>query len=167
MNRTRNRDSEFAAFFEAESERLRRLAAFLSGDPSGAADLAQEALVRTYRHWGRIRNESPGPYARRILVNLIRRNHRRNVLARRHEETVPTLHVAGQERVDDWLQVTDALKKLPPMRRAAIVLRFYEDMTEDQIAVTLDRPLGTIKSDIHRGLAKLRELLEREERETA
>ncbi|MDQ3964644.1 MAG: SigE family RNA polymerase sigma factor [Actinomycetota bacterium] len=163
----RDRDDDFAGFFHAESEKLRRLAAFLTGDSSGAADLAQEALVRTYRHWGRIRNEDPGPYARRILVNLVRRQHRRNLLEGRHEQVHVPLHSANGGRIEDWLQVTGALKQLPPMRRAVVVLRFYEDMTEQDIATALDRPLGTVKSDIHRGLAKLRQLLDDAERETA
>jgi RNA polymerase sigma factor (sigma-70 family) len=77
------------------------------------------------------------------------------------------LHVAPSTGVEDWLLVSDALRQLPPMRRAAIVLRFYEDMTDAQIAATLDRPIGTVKSDIHRGLASLRKYLEAEERESA
>ncbi|MDQ4024122.1 MAG: SigE family RNA polymerase sigma factor [Actinomycetota bacterium] len=163
----RDRDTEFTGFFQAESEKLRRLAAFLTGDSSGAADLAQEALVRTYRHWGRIRNEDPGPYARRILVNLVRQQHRRTLLAKRYEQTQAPEHAVNGGRVEDWLRVTAALKQLPPARRAVVVLRFYEDMTEHDIATTLDRPLGTVKSDMHRGLAKLRQLLDDTEKETA
>ena len=60
------------------------------------------------------------------------------------------------------MRVSEALKAISPMRRAAVILRFYEDMTEAQIAETLNRPLGTIKSDIHRGLAALRPLLAEE-----
>lgn len=167
MKRVRTRDAAFADFFAAESERLRRLAAFLTGDPSVAADLAQEAFVRTYRHWGRIRDDDPGPYARRILVNLVRSRHRRSLLAKRHEEPITPLHVAHAEGVEDWLTLSGALKRLPPMRRAAIVLRYYDDMTDAEIASTLDRPIGTVKSDIHRGLARLRDYLEAEERESA
>jgi DNA-directed RNA polymerase specialized sigma24 family protein len=58
------------------------------------------------------------------------------------------------------LRISKALKVLPALRRAAVVLRFYEDMSEADIARTLDRPIGTIKSDIHRGLARLRRELE-------
>lgn len=73
--------SEFQDFFLAEADHLKRLATFLVGDAEQGADLAQEALVRAYRHWGRIRNEDPGPYTRRILVNLVCSAHRRRVLA--------------------------------------------------------------------------------------
>ena len=159
----RTRDEEFRAFFMAEGESLRRLAVFLIGDAEAGADMAQETLARLYRHWGRIRSEEPSPYARRILVNLVRSSHRRRFLERRirkspsvHEYSVPS----QSDRIDEFLRISSALKALPTARRAAIVLRFYEDMSEGDIARTLDRPLGTVKSDIHRGLAKLRTLLE-------
>lgn len=168
MLSTSERDEEFRAFFVAESERLRRLALYLTGDADRAADLAQEALVRTYRHWGRIRNDDPGPYARRTLVNLVRSAHRRSILERRHREEHAEAAVASSgPRVDEWLRVSQALKTLPPTRRAVVVLRFYEDMSEAQIAHVLDRPIGTVKSDIHRALAKLRPLLDESSREMA
>ncbi len=161
------RDEAFRSFFAAESERLRRLAVFLTGDAEQAADLAQEALALTYRHWRRISGDAPGPYARRILVNLVRSRHRRSLLQRRLQESAidPVIH--DNPRVEEWLRVMSALRQLPPMRRAAIVLRFYEDMSEADISTILDRPLGTVKSDIHRGLKALRPLLEETERELA
>lgn len=59
--KTTARDREFQDFFVAENERLQRFATMLVGDPSRAADLAQEAFVRVYKHWGRVRDGSPGP----------------------------------------------------------------------------------------------------------
>jgi RNA polymerase sigma-70 factor (sigma-E family) len=159
---TRTRDAEFKEFFMAESAALARLGTFLTGDHERGADLAQEALVRTYQHWGRIKEQDPAPYARRVLVNLVRSAHRRKLLERRHP---PRSHAVAASRsgdVDEWIRVSEALRALPPIRRAAVVLRFYEDMSEMQIAETLNRPLGTIKSDIHRGLAALRPLLTEE-----
>jgi RNA polymerase sigma-70 factor (sigma-E family) len=161
-----SKDDDFSRFFAAESERLRRLGIFLTADPHRATELAQEALARTYRHWGRIQGDDPAAYARRILINLVRSQHRRDVLRRRHEErepAEPTEEANG--RIDDWLRITEALKLLPHARRAAIVLRFYEDMSEKDIARVLDRPLGTVKSDLHRGLRSLRRVLEGSERE--
>lgn len=156
----KRRDQEFKAFFDEESERLRRLAIFLSGEVQGAADLAQEALVRLYKHWGRVHNDDPGPYVRRILVNLVRSKHRRKVLEKKHLQVVRDEGVSHAPRVDEALRIARALAELSPIRRATIVLRFYEDMSEREIATTLDRPRGTVKSDIHRGLAQLRPLLE-------
>ncbi|MQA99890.1 MAG: sigma-70 family RNA polymerase sigma factor [Actinobacteria bacterium] len=164
----RTRDEQFRTFFNLEAERLRRLAIFLTGDTEAGADMAQETLARLYRHWGRVKSDDPGPYARRILVNLVRSSHRRRFverrfLERRHREPQPGSEpsVASQSgHVDEFLRISSALKCLSPIGRAAIVLRFYEDMSEADIARTLDRPVGTVKSDIHRGLAKLRPLLE-------
>lgn len=155
-----SREEEFRAFFAAEAEKLRRLAAFLTGDSEGAADLAQEALARAYRHWSRIRDEDPGPYTRRILVNLVCSRHWRRLVERKHQAEAPLPTESPAPRVDEWLRVAAALKSISPMQRAAIVLRFYEDMSEAEIARTLDRPLGTVKSDLHRGLKKLKPILE-------
>lgn len=167
MSRRKSRDEAFREFFVTESDRLRRVAIFLTGDPERAADLAQEALARTYRHWGRLQHQDPSPYARRVLVNLVRTEHRRSRLSHRLfrlvDDSTPTF--AGP--VEEWMRVSDALKKLSPVRRATIVLRFYEDMTEADIARTLDRPLGTVKSDIHRGLATLRQVLQQTAEENA
>lgn len=158
-----NRDEQFRIFFLTEGERLRRLAVFLTGDPERGADLAQEALARVYRHWRRIRDDDPGPYARRILVNLVRSSHRKHLVERRFRDTQEPPQepvTSGSGRVDEFLRISAALKTLSPMSRATIVLRFYDDMSTTDIAAALDRPIGTVKSDIHRGLAKLRPLLE-------
>lgn len=155
-----DRDEHFREFFAAEAEPLRRFATFLTGDHHQAADLAQEALIRTYRHWGRIEGAEAGPYARRILVNLVRSEHRKVLVRRKHDRATDHPTTSHSDRVDEWLRISKALRVLSPVRRAAVVLRFYEDMSEADIARTLDRPAGTIKSDIHRGLARLRRELE-------
>ncbi|MGH2755869.1 MAG: RNA polymerase sigma factor [Actinomycetota bacterium] len=96
-------------------------------------------------------------------MNLVRSGHRSKKL--RSLKPVPDW--AGDrrvgpadERLGDRLQVIDALEHLSPIRRATVLLRFYEDMSEQEIARVLDRPLGTVKSDIHRALRQLRPLLE-------
>ena len=100
-------------------------------------------------------------------MNLVRSAHRRRLLELRHNR--PALEVVDSRspQVDEYLRVTEALKALPPIRRATVVLRFYEDMSEAEIARVLDRPLGTVKSDIHRSLKKLKDLLDESERESA
>ncbi|MGH2819258.1 MAG: RNA polymerase sigma factor [Actinomycetota bacterium] len=161
---TTNRDREFHDFFAAESERLQRFATLLVGDAAEGADLAQEALVRAYKHWERIKHDSPGPYVRKIVVNLLRSAHRAKKL--RALKPVPAWASEARpsqgpgDRVADWMRVSGALEQLSPMRRATVLLRFYEDMGEQQIARVLDRPLGTVKSDLHRALRQLRPLLE-------
>jgi RNA polymerase sigma factor, sigma-70 family/RNA polymerase sigma-70 factor, sigma-E family len=163
MTKPSDRDESFSTFFSAHAEDMRRLAVFLTGDPEQGRDAAQEALVRTYRHWSRIKGEDPVPYTKRIVVNLVRSAHRRKIVAIRHAKSTPPdpgIQQSSAGKVDDWLVVSGALLTLPPVRRAAIVMRYYEDMSEADIARVLDRPLNTIKSDIHRGLKRLRPLLE-------
>ncbi|MDQ3964662.1 MAG: RNA polymerase sigma factor [Actinomycetota bacterium] len=162
------RDEEFRAFFVADGARLERFATMLVGDPVEGAELAQEALVRIYSRWGRIRSGSPWAYARQTILNLVRSAHRARKL--RAVNPVPgwvrldeTTSVDVDDLVGDSMRVIDALRHLSPTRRATILLRFYEDMAEQEIATTLDRPLGTVKSDIHRGLLQLRPLLEESE----
>jgi RNA polymerase sigma-70 factor (sigma-E family) len=160
---THDREQRFRAFFTDESERLRRFALFLTGDREEARDLAQEAMARVYRSWARIVDQDPGPYARRTLVNLVRSAHRRNALRIRERQTIAdAVHVGHAQQVDEWMRLAQALKTLSPIRRAVVVMRFYEDLPEARIAEILDRPLGTVKSDLHRALAKLRPLLEDE-----
>src|SRR5947209_13339514 len=82
-----DRDSEFKEFFETEFRPLRRLGYLLTGDWAEAEDLAQEAMVRTYRAWSRIKErERPGAYARTVLVNRRRSLLRRSMIAKKHEE---------------------------------------------------------------------------------
>jgi RNA polymerase sigma-70 factor (sigma-E family) len=159
-----DRDSEFTAFFDAEGERLQRFAAFMCGDPDLAADLAQEALMRTYRAWRSIRKKEPGPFARRVVVNALRDKQRRDRVRRlRPIATLPLVDHVDASAALDWMVVSDLLRTLPTMRRAVVLLRFYEDMSEQQIADALDRPLGTVKSDLHRALAALRPLVRSQE----
>jgi RNA polymerase sigma-70 factor (sigma-E family) len=152
-----DRDTEFKDFFETEFRPLRRLGYLLTGDWAEAEDLAQEAMVRTYRAWSRIRErERPGAYARSVLVNRRRSLLRRSMVAQKHAETLRSEAYApdfGEEGMVLW----DAIASLPRRQRAALVLRFYEDLPESEIALILDAPVGTVKSLVHRGLAKLRE----------
>lgn len=160
MTTSEDQIERFGAFFAQESARLQRFAAWLTGDADKAADLAQEAFARTYSHWRRIQHDDPSAYARRIVVNLVRSSYRRRLLEAKHLGR-NTEAVAPVE-VDEWLRIADALKDLPPIRRATIVLRFYEDMSAAQIAAVLDRPIGSVKSDIHRGIKQLRHVMRHE-----
>jgi RNA polymerase sigma-70 factor (sigma-E family) len=157
----RQRDQEFRDFYFHEFGRLRSIALMMVGDPERAADLAQEALLRCYVSWNRIKKDDPGPYARKALVNLCRNHYRRHFL-----ESNKRPHAAADLAADhgggiaEALRVAGALRELSPIRRATIVLRYYEDMTEAEIGRVLDRPVSTVKSDIRRGLERLRPLLE-------
>ncbi|CAN5631406.1 SigE family RNA polymerase sigma factor [soil metagenome] len=164
--KTAARDDEFREFFAHENERLQRFASMLVGDPNEAAELAQEALVRVYKRWGRIREGSPGG-----LREADRRQPRsqrpplQQAAPRTPLPTGPDSADSHAGRVEEWLRVSTALAELSPVRRATILLRFYEDMSEHEISMALDRPLGTVKSDIYRALRQLRPLEESQARE--
>lgn len=164
--RTRDRDAEFRDFYVTEAPRLRRLGIMLTGEVERGADLAQDAMVKTYIAWHRIRSDDPAPYAKRTLVNLCRSSYRRRMLEIR-KMPHPLRDVTDQgQRVDEALRVATALSVLTPIRRAVVLLRFYEDMSEAEIARTLDRPLNTIKSDLRRALERLRPVLDDNVRES-
>ena len=159
---THRSDAGFRAFFESESLTLQRFATFMCGDPDTAADLTQEAFTLVYKRWRWLRKAEAPAYVRRTIVNLVRDRQRRELIdvRRRAAGTMPVSEPSRAGQVDDWILVTRALRQLSPARRATVVLRFYEDMTEHQIAAVLGRPLGTVKSDLHRALRDLRQLIE-------
>jgi RNA polymerase sigma-70 factor (sigma-E family) len=152
-------DDDFKEFFELEFRPLRRLGYLLTGDWAEAEDLAQEAMVRTYRAWGAIHDrERPGAYARSVLVNRRRSLLRRSVVAQKHAEVLRSEGYAP-DLGEDGMLLWEAVRSLPPRQRAAVVLRFYEDLPEAEIARILEAPVGTVKSLVHRGVGRLRERL--------
>ena len=137
--RPTTRDAEFAAWLAAREPALQRTAHLLTGDVHLAQDLVQITLAKLYLAWDRIRDrEQVDAYARKILVNEHRTAWRRPA-RRREREAV-------------WRFVGT----LPPRQRAVIVLRFYEQLTEPEIADLLGISLGTVKSQSSRALASLR-----------
>jgi len=147
------RDTAFAVLFDQERTPMVRVAYLLIGSEPLAEEIVQDAFAAVYVRWNRIAN--PGGYLRQSVVNGARSAGRRRSLERRKahlwfDEGTPP---AGRE-------LLDALAELPLSWRAVVVLRFYEGMTQEEIAGALDMRLGTVKSSLHRGLAKLREALE-------
>lgn len=159
------RKDAFQDFFSSNVDSLQRFAAFMCGDIDLAADLTQEAFVRAYKRWRLIRKDEAPAYLRRTVVNLVRDRQRKAALGAKHGPLVALQQEqsARTGQVDDWLYISQSLKTLSPVRRAAVVLRYYDDMSEAEIASILDRPLGTVKSDLHRALKDLRELIAAEE----
>jgi RNA polymerase sigma-70 factor (sigma-E family) len=145
----------FDAFVRARLPALLRFAYALTGDPHTAADLVQDALERTGMRWNRIdRQGDPEGYVRRAILNgrISRwRKHRRETLVDCVPERMTPYVVPGR---DD--QLWQLLATLPPRQRAVLVLRYYEDMSEVQIAATLGCSPGTMKSQSSKALAKLR-----------
>jgi RNA polymerase sigma-70 factor (sigma-E family) len=151
----------FEEFVQGSSGRLFRTALLLTGqDRAAAEDLLQLALERAYRRWGRIcRSEDPERYVRRILANASKDRWRR--AARRPER--PLHEGDGPEPADDHAgAVTDrdylmrALAGLPPRQRTVLVLRYFTGLSAAEIADELGCSVGTVKSQLSRGLARLR-----------
>ncbi len=149
------RDAEFTTFVRAATPTLTRTAYLLTGDRETASDLVQEAFVRTYLAWRRVRPDEATAYTRRILVNLnIDRWRRRTPVP----SEIPDRAASGDDhlRVDDRDEVVRLLVTLPPQQRRVIVLRYFDDLTEAAVADHLGISVGTVKSACSRGLATLR-----------
>ena len=151
----------FEEFVQHCSGRLFRTALLLTGqDRPAAEDLLQVALERAYRHWGKIsRQDEPERYVRRILANASADRWRR--ARRRPERPMPAGDVVATapdqaDAIADRDFLLRALAALPPRQRAALVLRYYNDMPDAEIAQALGCSAGTVRSQISRGLAQIR-----------
>jgi RNA polymerase sigma-70 factor (sigma-E family) len=153
-------DLEFRAFFTGQYRRLYALGLLLTGDAGEAEELAQDALVRTYRRWALVgRPRDPAMYARKVLVYRHRSLLRRAVVEARQLVRLGGAAEPGGDHGEDALVVSAALRRLPPRQRAVVVLRYFEDLSEPEVARLLHLPLGTVKSLGRRGLARLRSRL--------
>ncbi|MCB7135531.1 SigE family RNA polymerase sigma factor [Cellulosimicrobium marinum] len=164
---------EFTVFVREHAATLYRVAFLLCGDQHRAQDLVQQTLERTYRSWGRVRDGSPLAYARTVLANLRvdtwRRTRREHAVEPDDLAALAGGPVAARgaspaedrlaDRVADRDRVVRALAQLPVKQRRVVVLRFLLDLGEAETARTLRLPVGTVKSQSSRGLARLRELL--------
>jgi RNA polymerase sigma-70 factor (sigma-E family) len=153
-------DSEFLDFFADQFWSLRRVGYLLTGDWDQAEELAQEAMARTFAAWSRIRGyDRPAAYARKVLINRHRSLLRRAVVEARHALTSRPQQWHEPDVGGDDLVLWQALQQLPARQRTAIVLRYYLDLPEAEVARLLGVPVGTVKSLVHRGLARLRDRL--------
>ncbi|HEX3793433.1 MAG TPA: sigma factor-like helix-turn-helix DNA-binding protein [Acidimicrobiales bacterium] len=122
----------------------------MTGSREVGEDIAHDVFLRVEPKWHDI--TEPVPYLRHSVVNAARSHHRRRGVERRHLPVPPEATVNPQ--IDE---VWSVVGELPKRQRHALVLRFYLDLTVEQVAVQLDCPLGTAKSLIHRGLAQIKE----------
>ncbi|SBT48976.1 SigE family RNA polymerase sigma factor [Micromonospora narathiwatensis] len=150
----------FHEFVVQRSAALSRTAYLLTGDHQLAEDLLQSALARTYRHWRRIRGGDPEAYVRRAMYHQqVSWWRRRRVVERLAPEPVER---GGGDHADTTalrLSLVDALRRLTARQRAVVVLRFYEDLTEAQVAEALGCSLGTVKRHGHEALRRLRDFV--------
>ena len=129
-----------------------RLAALLLGDDAQAEEVVQDCFIRVNRKWDRV--EHPAAYLRAAVVNACRSRRRRSAIERRRLTPSPSWVELGADEV--W----DALAALPYRQRAALVLRFYEDLPDDEIGTALGCRPATVRSLVHRGLLQLRGVIE-------
>jgi RNA polymerase sigma-70 factor (sigma-E family) len=158
-------EAEFERFVADSTDALLRTAYLISWDPAEAEDLVQECLLAVARRWPRVRRmEHPHAYARRVLINLAldgadRRSRRRHELGADDPGAVDQVADAGSARelqsVDARSELLQALGTLAPRQRAVLVLRYFEDLSEAQVAAALGCSVGTVKSTASRALARL------------
>jgi RNA polymerase sigma-70 factor (sigma-E family) len=150
---------EFIEFATISSPRLRRTAFLLCGDWHTAEDLAQTTLTKMFGSWRRIsRKDAADTYATRILINTYLADMRRKRVGEVLTDTLPERPVQPQAP-EARLVVVDALAALPPRARAVVVLRYWSDLSVEQVAALLGCSAGNVKSQSARALDKLRILL--------
>jgi len=167
----------FDRFYADSYPAMVRLARVLVDSPHTAEDLVQDAFVRIHARWGVVRE--PEHYLRRCVVNACRSHHRRLGRERRHARALPpgggapghgptgwetgglppALSATPEARADDADVLAGALAGLPYRQRAAVVLRYYADLPDAQIAAALGCRVGTVASLVHRALDRLREVV--------
>jgi RNA polymerase sigma-70 factor (sigma-E family) len=147
----------FHEFVVHRSPALSRRAYLLTGDHQLAEDLLQRSLALTYRHWRRIRGGDPEAYVRRVMYHQQVSWWRRRRPAERLDPE-PTDRPGDDHSDATALRLTlaVALRKLTPRQRAVVVLRFYEDLTETQVAEVLGCSVGTVKRHGHDAVRRLR-----------
>jgi RNA polymerase sigma-70 factor (sigma-E family) len=151
-------DAAFRDYVLTRGTALLRMATMLTGNRADAEDLVQAALAKTYLAWNKINDHAAlDAYVRRAMVNTHISWWRRRRLEEFPTDELPDQVVADHARESDMAEVVRrALDRLPQRMRAAVMLRYFEDMTEPEIAATLGISLGTVKSTVSRAVAKLR-----------
>jgi RNA polymerase sigma-70 factor (sigma-E family) len=157
---TPEHEREFREFVVSRSPALLRTAYLLTGDVHHAQDLLQTALLGTAKHWSRIyHRDQPDAYVRRAMYNHQARWWRQRAARPESPMADPPQQTATgdhAEQIADRDGLMGALRRLPPRQRAVVVLRYYEDRSEAEVAALLRISLGTVRSQASKALAKLR-----------
>lgn len=156
-------DTSFEAFVRRHTPTLLRTAYLLTGDAGAAEDLVQDTLLRLLTRWERVAAaDAPLAYVRRSLTNAFVNRTRRAWRREQAWADVPERPDGADAvaQLDDRDELWAGLRTLPDRQRAALVLRFFEDLTDEQSAATLGCRIGTVRSLVSRGLGTLRTRLE-------
>lgn len=150
-------ERDFREFVAARQQALFRAAVLLTGDRDAAQDLLQATLVRVVERWPQVRRaERPEAYVRRIMYHQQVSWWRRAVRSRERSTAEPPDRPAGTDDADLRVDLAAALRRLAPRQRATLVLRYYEDLPEAEVAEILGCSVGTVRSQTHRALARIR-----------
>lgn len=153
----------FEEYAAANWPSLFRYAYLLTGNHSEAEDLAQQTLIKVHGGWKRVRSaDSPQAYVRRMLTNAFvsqRRPKKRRLEVLTDAPPEGPIVTNGSDP-EDRMALWPHVEQLPPRQRAVIVLRYYEDLSEQEIADVLDCSTGTVKSSAHHALKTLRAAIE-------
>jgi RNA polymerase sigma-70 factor (sigma-E family) len=153
------RDAEFAELFAGRARALRRTAFLLCGDWHRAEDLTQTAFAKLYAAWPRLRDPAAAEaYLRLTLTRTFLDDNRRGWRRERATETLPEQPTGG-DATDDRIVLMAALAQVSPRQRACVVLRYFDDLSVEDVADALRCSTGTVKSNTARGLDTLRRLL--------
>jgi RNA polymerase sigma-70 factor (sigma-E family) len=158
-------EGSFASFFAGHYTRSLRLATLLTGDQTNAEDIVCEAFAKVYARWRRGQIVDVDNYLRQAVVNTLRSRWRRQATERRHDPAIRQLARASEwparfeDQVVDRDAIWAALNELSEGQRRVLVLRYYEDLSEGEIAALLRISVGTVKSQWSRGLARLQRIL--------
>ena len=153
-------DLSFSDFMAARWGPLYRTAYLLTGDPHDAEELLQSALAKTCVRWESIREKAAADaYVRRAMVHQMASRWRRPTREFATEELPDRGHGGGLDVRADHLALWDEIRRLPPRMRATLVLRYVEDLTEEATAHELGVSVGSVKSQTHHALKRLRAAL--------
>jgi RNA polymerase sigma-70 factor (sigma-E family) len=158
MSGPQARTSTMEELYAAHAQAAGRLAYFLVGDRELAQDLVQEAFLKVFAHWGNLRERhSFAAYLNRTIVNLAHKTHRRRRVERRYLDKQPRLEpVAPTRDYETADELWRQLQLLPQRQRTALVLRYYEDLTDYQAAKAMDCSATAVASLVERALRTLR-----------
>lgn len=163
-------DAEFSAFVRAHTSGLLKSAFLLTRDVTAAEDLVQDTFVRLQPKWSRVAGAAmPLAYVRRSMLNNFLNSTRSKASQERPVAAIPELADEGDlaGRVTDRVLVAGLLDSLPPRQRAVLVLRFFHDLGDEQVAAEVGCRQATVRSIVGRGLAALRAEIERGSRPPA
>lgn len=163
MGRVGQVADQFDDLYRREFIPIATLATALTGDPEGGADIAHEAFLRAYRNWATVSTlDRPGAWVRRIAINLatdVRRKRIRGASAAARLRSRPEASLATSTDGEFWA----AVRSLPDRQRAAIALRYVDDLTVDEIAEIMDISGGTVKATLFKARQSLAAVLRAEE----